>query len=197
MHTARFPFPHHTNLTFVSQQKTACDAILSVIPPAIAPGCLCDLKIEGLFSIDVNADATCTLPLLFGQTAAQACKLMINGSGDATSFAFGGGAADLAVSVTDCDFGPGKATVDVDGALALSQPKPVSVSKCDISVALDSAPDSAIPCRCDNIGCSTSGSPFSADIACTVGGKSFDKCLDFTNIAGELQALLNPPSSRE
>jgi hypothetical protein len=196
MHTARFPLPHHTNRTLFSQQQTACDAILSVIPPEIAPGCVCGLKIDGLFSIDVNADATCTLPLLLGQTTAQACKLMINGSGDAASFAFGGGAADLAVSVTDCDFGPGKATVGVDGALALSQPNPVSVSKCDISVTLESALTNVIRCGCDNIGCSR-GSPFSADILCAVGGKTLDKCLDFTNIAEELQALLTTIPSRE
>jgi hypothetical protein len=181
-------------LKLVSQQDTACDAIQSLIPAEANLNCLCDLKIDGLFNIVVNAGSTCTFPLLPGQTAAQACKLIINGSGDAASFAFGGGAADLTASVTDCDFGPGKATVGVDGALALSQPNPVSLTKCDIDVTLDTAPTIPIDCVCSKIG--TCGSPFSANVKCTVGGKTLDKCLDFTEIAGELQGLLNAPTGR-
>ena len=153
--------------------------ILGLLPGEIASTCTCEIGVDGLLSIDLDATASC--PIMVGQDE---CAITATGSGGAIDLALGGGSGALSFG-TDCDLSIGELEFSVDGEFSTDS---VMVNECTLSL-------DGVACTCTTFGCD-GGDPFSAQVSCVVGDTMVDDCINLTTLPGFLEDGFTQPVGR-
>ena len=169
-------------------QEEGCNTILNLIPSEITDvvDCTCEIGVDGLLSIDLDATASCPIDI-----AGETCNVIASGSGGAIDLALGGGSGALSFGA-DCMLPIGNLVFSVEGEFSTDM---VSIDDvCTLSV---DAGDNTIDCTCSGVGECGEG-PLSATVSCSGDVEVSEQCV---NLAGlpeflETNLVLPPPPLR-
>lgn len=173
------------NLVAPNLIQPVCDAILSNLPTDLTAGpgapCICTTSFDGIFDLVGSLETSCNLTF-----DDKSCVLKMGGSGSAMTL-LSGGSGSLSVTTEACDIGVGNADFQASGNFLTDGT--LSLTSCSAAVT---GLESDLSCDCGTIGCEGG---LSAVLACEYNSEVIvNQCLDFTEVAGQLEEALEQNS---